>query len=137
VTTSSNLPTGFFRRADSQELWRRRPVDEMRLQGRFMMQFFPRMWAADTVASTLPVSPPPLCHHGKQALANGHFRHKAPSSHPDGEHHLDILAEPLQLRFVVHGHHHESLTGSLPGGISVRGLGQAEAWWVELPAQAD
>ena len=59
--------------------------------------------------------------------------HEAPTTNPHGEEELDVLAEVLGVRLVVHGHHHESGRAVLPSGIEVRSLGRAEPWWVELP----
>jgi Icc-related predicted phosphoesterase len=70
----------------------------------------------------------------EQGPADVLFCHEAPSTHRDGEPYLDVLAELLQVRIVIHGHHHESTRGRLPCGIAVRGLGRAEPWWVEVPA---
>lgn len=71
-----------------------------------------------------------------QGRADILFCHEAPSSHPQGEPHLDLLAELLEVRLVIHGHHHQSTTASLPGGIAVRSLGRAEPWWIEVPKGA-
>ena len=37
-------------------------------------------------------------------------------------------AEARGARMIVHGHHHQSYTATLPNGIHVRGLGLAEPW---------
>jgi predicted phosphodiesterase len=54
--------------------------------------------------------------------------HEAPSSHRHGFAAIDQLAASGGARLIVHGHHHESYTASLPNGITVRGLGLAEPW---------
>jgi len=54
--------------------------------------------------------------------------HEAPTSHRHGFAALDKLAADISVRWVVHGHHHRSYDGELPGGIRVRGLGRAELW---------
>ena len=52
--------------------------------------------------------------------------HEAPSSHKHGFVGVDRAAELCRARLVVHGHHHESVHGQLPGGVPVRGLAKAE-----------
>jgi hypothetical protein len=54
--------------------------------------------------------------------------HEAPSCHRHGFAAIDELAARGGARLIVHGHHHDSYTASLPNGITVRGLGLAEAW---------
>jgi hypothetical protein len=54
--------------------------------------------------------------------------HEAPSTHPHGFAALDRLAAAAGARLIVHGHHHQSYSATLPGGIAVRGLGLAETW---------
>jgi predicted phosphodiesterase len=54
--------------------------------------------------------------------------HEAPSSHRHGFSVIDDLAAAGGARLIVHGHHHDSYTATLPNGISVRGLGLAEPW---------
>lgn len=54
--------------------------------------------------------------------------HEAPSSHPHGFAKIDGLAAQGGARWIVHGHHHQSYTATLPNGIGVRGLGLAECW---------
>ena len=56
--------------------------------------------------------------------------HEAPSSHRHGFTPIDELAAQGGARWIVHGHHHQSYTATLPNGIRVRGLGVAEccAW---------
>jgi hypothetical protein len=58
--------------------------------------------------------------------------HEAPSSHPHGFAVVDVLAQTAGARLIVHGHHHQSYTATLPGGIRVRGLGLAEPWLMQL-----
>ena len=58
--------------------------------------------------------------------------HEAPSIHKHGFATIDGLARGSGARLIVHGHHHESYTALLPGGIMVRGLGLAEPW--EMPS---
>jgi hypothetical protein len=57
--------------------------------------------------------------------------HEAPSCHPHGFAVIDTLAETCGARLIVHGHHHQSYTATLPNGIAVRGLGLAEAWLLD------
>ena len=54
--------------------------------------------------------------------------HEAPSCHRHGFTAIDDLAAAGGARLIVHGHHHDSYTATLPNGIAVRGLGLAEAW---------
>ena len=54
--------------------------------------------------------------------------HEAPSCHPHGFAVIDDLAASGGATLIVHGHHHESYTATLPNGITVRGLGLAEPW---------
>lgn len=54
--------------------------------------------------------------------------HEAPSSHQHGFAAIDDLARHAGARLIVHGHHHQSYTATLPNGIRVRGLGLAEPW---------
>lgn len=58
--------------------------------------------------------------------------HEAPSSHRHGFSVLDDLARSAGARLIVHGHHHESYTATLNGGIVVRGLRLAETWLLEV-----
>jgi calcineurin-like phosphoesterase family protein len=60
--------------------------------------------------------------------------HEAPSSHSHGFAVIDELAAAGGARLIVHGHHHDPYSATLPGGIDVRGLGLAEPWL--LPAHA-
>jgi predicted phosphodiesterase len=61
--------------------------------------------------------------------------HEAPSSHPHGFSVIDHLAASCGARLIVHGHHHRSYAATLPNGIRVRGLGLAEPWLSDLPAE--
>ena len=54
--------------------------------------------------------------------------HEAPSCHRHGFTVIDDLAKAGGARLIVHGHHHDSYTATLPNGITVRGLGLAEPW---------
>jgi len=54
--------------------------------------------------------------------------HEAPSSHPHGFAVIDQLAASGGAHLIVHGHHHDSYSATLPNGIAVRGLGVAEPW---------
>ncbi len=54
--------------------------------------------------------------------------HEAPTSHEHGFAVIDQLARSGGAAWVVHGHHHRSYTGTLTGGVSVRGLAMAEPW---------
>jgi calcineurin-like phosphoesterase family protein len=54
--------------------------------------------------------------------------HEAPSCHRHGFAVIDELAWAGGARLIVHGHHHDSYTATLPNGIKVRGLGLAEPW---------
>jgi hypothetical protein len=54
--------------------------------------------------------------------------HEAPSCHRHGFAVIDELAAAAGARMIVHGHHHESYSATLPNGIAVRGLGLAEPW---------
>jgi len=60
--------------------------------------------------------------------------HEAPSSHPHGFAVIDDLAAACGARLIVHGHHHQSYSATLPNGVHVRGLGIAETWVLE-PAE--
>lgn len=59
--------------------------------------------------------------------------HEAPSCHPHGFAVIDALAEHGGATLIVHGHHHQSYTATLPNGIAVRGLGLAEPWLLDWP----
>ncbi len=52
--------------------------------------------------------------------------HEAPSNHRHGFVGIDEAAALCRAKLVVHGHHHESLSGELPGGVRVIGLAKAE-----------
>jgi predicted phosphodiesterase len=54
--------------------------------------------------------------------------HEAPSTHKHGFAGLDQLAARTRARWLIHGHHHRSYDGELPGGCRVRGLAKAELW---------
>ena len=54
--------------------------------------------------------------------------HEAPSCHKHGFAVIDDLAAAGGARLIVHGHHHDSYSATLPNGIEVRGLGLAETW---------
>lgn len=56
--------------------------------------------------------------------------HEAPSCHRHGFLGIDMAAEACRARLVVHGHHHESYSGSIGGGVRVRGLAKAEVFRV-------
>ena len=55
--------------------------------------------------------------------------HEAPSSDPHGFRAIDELGRDMEVRLVVHGHHHRSYWGHTAYGIPVRGLGLAEPWF--------
>lgn len=59
--------------------------------------------------------------------------HEAPSCHRHGFEELDLLAEAMGARLIVHGHHHEDYEAMLPSGIRVLGVGRATVrqlfWW--------
>ncbi len=57
--------------------------------------------------------------------------HEAPSSHPHGYPAIDDLAARCGARLIVHGHHHQSYSATLPNGVRVRGLAIAETWVLE------
>jgi predicted phosphodiesterase len=59
--------------------------------------------------------------------------HEAPSTHPHGHAIIDALAASCGACLIVHGHHHQSYEGTLPGGIRVRGLALSETWRPDLP----
>lgn len=58
--------------------------------------------------------------------------HEAPSCHRFGFSVIDELAQACGARLIVHGHHHESYQATLPSGISVRGLANAETWLLPI-----
>jgi Predicted phosphoesterase len=58
--------------------------------------------------------------------------HEAPSCHRYGFVEIDLLAEAMGARLVVHGHHHEPYTSEIGGGISVIGMGQADVLSVDM-----
>ena len=53
--------------------------------------------------------------------------HEWPTSHEHGFAGIDELAHAMRTKFVVHGRHHHSYEGRTADGISVRGLGIADA----------
>jgi predicted phosphodiesterase len=59
--------------------------------------------------------------------------HEAPSTHIHGFQVIDELAEAMEAKLIVHGHHHDSYSVET-GGIRVRGLGEAEALVIEAGA---
>jgi predicted phosphodiesterase len=61
--------------------------------------------------------------------------HEAPSSHIHGFAVIDQLAALGGATLIVHGHHHDSYTATLPDGITVRGLGLSELW--QLPSRGE
>ena len=63
--------------------------------------------------------------------------HEAPSCHRHGFGAIDALAEAGGARLIVHGHHHDSYTATLAGGITVRGLGLSEPWELAALPRAD
>ena len=56
--------------------------------------------------------------------------HEAPSCHPNGFEAIDLLAQTMGVRWVVHGHHHDALDyrahrerlGFTPIGVGLRGI---------------
>lgn len=60
--------------------------------------------------------------------------HEAPSCHTYGFDELDLLAEMMGVKAIVHGHHHEAYTAQLDCGIPVVGLDKAEI--MKVPAKA-
>lgn len=60
--------------------------------------------------------------------------HEAPSCHTYGFDDLDLLAEMMGVKAIVHGHHHETYAGTLPCGIPVVGLDKAEI--MRVPGKA-
>lgn len=49
--------------------------------------------------------------------------HEAPSCHPHGFEAIDLLAEAMGARWVVHGHHHVDYWRDKPGQAGVLGVG--------------
>lgn len=47
--------------------------------------------------------------------------HEAPSCHRHGYEDLDLLAEMMGVKLIVHGHHHKYYTSKLDNGIQVFG----------------
>jgi len=60
--------------------------------------------------------------------------HEAPSCHRHGFSEIDLVAQMMGAKTIIHGHHHESYEATLPCGIKVIGLDKAEV--VTLPASA-
>ena len=83
------------------------------------------LWHRDTI---FPEDFAALAKHRFDVLIS----HEAPSSHQHGFAVIDRLAEVAGARLIVHGHHHESYSATLPNGIHVRGLAVAEPWVLEL-----
>jgi Icc-related predicted phosphoesterase len=52
--------------------------------------------------------------------------HEAPSTHRHGFVGVDDAARACRAKLIVHGHHHESVHGFLPGDVEVRGLAKGE-----------
>lgn len=59
--------------------------------------------------------------------------HEAPSCHRHGFEELDLLAETMGAKLIVHGHHHEDYEAALPCGIRVIGLGRAQPRLLAIP----
>ena len=83
------------------------------------------LWHRDTI---FPEDFAALAQHRFDVLIS----HEAPSVHRHGSGAIDRLAEACGVKLIVHGHHHESYTATLPSGVAVRGLGVAEAWGLEV-----
>lgn len=60
--------------------------------------------------------------------------HEAPSCHRYGFAEIDLVAQMMGVKTIIHGHHHESYEATLPCGIKVIGLDKAEV--VTLSASA-
>jgi len=58
--------------------------------------------------------------------------HDAPSCHRHGFEELDILAEAMGVRLIVHGHHHEAYEAKLESGIQVIGVNRAQPKLIEI-----
>jgi predicted phosphodiesterase len=52
--------------------------------------------------------------------------HEAPSCHRYGFSEIDLVAQMMGAKTIIHGHHHESYEATLPCGIKVIGLDKAE-----------
>jgi predicted phosphodiesterase len=52
--------------------------------------------------------------------------HEAPSVHRYGFAEIDLLAETMGARTIIHGHHHRAYEAELPSGIRVVGMGKAD-----------
>lgn len=57
--------------------------------------------------------------------------HEAPSTHDLGFPVIDRLAETMEARLIVHGHHHIDYDGVTTGGVRVRGLAARECWSID------
>lgn len=60
--------------------------------------------------------------------------HEAPSCHRYGFEEIDLLAEAMGARAIIHGHHHEPYRAELSNGIEVIGMGQADVVELDLSA---
>ena len=58
--------------------------------------------------------------------------HDAPPPHRYGHAVLDDLAEAMDARLIVHGHHHERYESKTYSGIRVLGLGKADPEWIRF-----
>lgn len=58
--------------------------------------------------------------------------HEAPGCHRYGFKELDLLAEAMGARLIIHGHQHEPYLDELPGGIRVIGMGKADMLKIDL-----
>jgi Predicted phosphoesterases, related to the Icc protein len=58
--------------------------------------------------------------------------HEAPSCHRYGFSEIDLLAEAMGAKVIVHGHHHEPYRSEISGGIVVIGMGQADVIKLDL-----
>lgn len=52
--------------------------------------------------------------------------HEAPSCHRYGFSEVELVAQMMGAKTIIHGHHHESYQATLPCGIKVIGLDKAE-----------
>lgn len=60
--------------------------------------------------------------------------HEAPTTHRHGFEEIDLLAEAMGVKLVVHGHHHTDYDTVLPSGIRVISVGKATVTIVEVDA---
>jgi predicted phosphodiesterase len=58
--------------------------------------------------------------------------HEAPSCHRYGFQEIDLLAEAMGARMIVHGHHHKPYRAEIAGGVAVIGMGQADVLKIDL-----